>query len=86
VLAALIGGAVRAAQLACFFDRVSRDRHPVADRRLVQTADRVEEISSARRIRRPRVRRESRIALLVLVGCCSPATLRVELSSYYIST
>ena len=49
VLAALDRGAVRPAQhRLVFIDRVSGDRDPVADRRLVQAADRDQEIGGGR--------------------------------------
>ena len=69
-----------------FLDRVSRDRDPVADRRVVQAADRAQEggaRSSA--IRTCRISRRVKIALAVLVALLFSKQLYVSsLSSYYI--
>ena len=80
-------GAVRPAQhRLVFLDRVSGDRHPVADRRLVPAADRGEEnrLSSSGIPDAPDSRRV-KIALVVLVALLFSKQLYVSsLSSYYI--
>ena len=80
-------GAVRPAQhRLVFLDRVSGDRDPVADRRLVPAADRDQEIGGGRaRIRMHPDSRRVKIALAVLVALLFSKQLYVSsLSSYYI--
>ena len=68
-----------------FIDRVSGDRDPVADRRLVQAADRDEEIGCGRASSGPPDSRRVKIALAVLVALLFSKQLYVSsLSSYYI--
>ena len=69
-----------------FIDRVSGDRHPVADRRLVPAADRDEEIGGDRAASGcARIRGASRSRWLVLVALLFSKQLYVSsLSSYYI--